>query len=41
MYPAIFARTYAFATAAGVLDAAVTDGYAGVQFNLSVLREQP
>lgn len=41
MYPAIFARTYAFATAAGVLDAAVTDGYAGVQFNLSCIGLEP
>jgi sugar phosphate isomerase/epimerase len=34
MYPGIFGRTYAVTNAAGVLAAAASDGYRGVQFNL-------
>ena len=35
MYPAVFVRTYPITNAAGVLSAAASDGYKGVQFNLT------
>lgn len=41
MYPAIFARTYPFTTAPSVLDAISSDGYEGVQFNLSCIGLEP